>query len=149
MARTGEQREDKCSKPPAGKFTSFTPLTAPIDQVLLQIKDEGALTFPGKLKGDPNKRSKDKYCHFHHDHGHDTADRYDLKQQIETLIKQGKLQRFVSKERTNPPQEWAPQRENENPRPPIGDIRMIVRGTTAIGSSKKVRKTYLRMVQNV
>ena len=105
MARTGEQWEDKCSKPPAGKFTSFTPLTAPIDQVLLQIKDEGALTFPGKLKGDPNKRSKDKYCHFHHDHGHDTADRYDLKQQIETLIKQGKLQRFVSKERTDPSQE--------------------------------------------
>ena len=105
MARTEEQREDKRSKPPAGKFTSFTPLTALIDQVLMQIKDEGALTFPGKLKGDPNKKSRDKYCHFHHDHGHDTADRYDLKQQIENLIKQGKLQRFVNKERTDPPQE--------------------------------------------
>ena len=104
MARTEEGQEDKRSKPSAGKFTSFTPLTAPIDQVLMQIKDEGALTFPGKLKGDPNKRSRDKYCRFHHDHGHDTADRYDLKQQIEALIKQGKLQRFVSKERTDPPQ---------------------------------------------
>ena len=31
MARTGERREDRCSKPPTGKFTSFTPLTAPID----------------------------------------------------------------------------------------------------------------------
>ena len=35
MARTGERREDKHSKPPTGKFTSFTPLTAPIDQVLM------------------------------------------------------------------------------------------------------------------
>ena len=70
MARTGEQREDKRSKPSTRKFTSFTPLTAPIDQVLMQIKDEEALTFPGKLKGDPNKRSRDKYCHFHSDHGH-------------------------------------------------------------------------------
>ena len=104
MARTGEGQEDKRSKPSVGKFTSFTPLTAPIDQVLMQIKDEGALTFPGKLKGDPNKRSRDKYCRFHHDHGHDTTDCYDLKQQIEALIKQGKLQRFVSKERTDPPQ---------------------------------------------
>ncbi|XP_050248893.1 uncharacterized protein LOC126696152 [Quercus robur] len=103
MARIGEWREDKRSKPPAGKFTSFTPLTTSIDQVLIQIKDEGALTFPGKLKGDPNKRSRDKYYHFHRDHGHDTADCYGLKQQIEVLIRQGKLQRFVSKERVDPP----------------------------------------------
>ena len=87
MARTGEQREDRCCKLPIGKFTSFTPLIAPIDQVLMQIKDEGALTFPGKLKGDPNKRSRDKYCRFHRDHDHDTVDYYDLKQQIEALTK--------------------------------------------------------------
>ena len=76
---------------------------APIDQVLMQIKDEEALMFPGRLKGDPNKRSRDKYCRFHHDHGHDTVDSYDLKQQIEALIRQGKLQRFVRKQRTDPP----------------------------------------------
>ena len=68
----------------------------------MQIKDEGTLTFPGKLKGDPNKRSKDKYYCFHRNHEHDTANYYDLKQQIETFIKQGKLQKFVSKERTDP-----------------------------------------------
>jgi len=45
----------------------------------MQIKDEGALTFPGKLKGDPNKRSRDKYCRFYHDHNHNTSDYYDLK----------------------------------------------------------------------
>ena len=102
MARIKERRDDRRSKPPAGRFTSFTPLTAPIDQVLMQIKDEGALTFLGKLKGDPNKWSRDRYCRFHHDHGHETADYYDLKQQIEALIKQGKLHKFVSRERTNP-----------------------------------------------
>ena len=74
MARTGEGQEDKRSKPSARKFTSFTSLIAPIDQVLMQIKDEGALTFPCKLKGDPNKRSRDKYCRFHRDHVHDIAD---------------------------------------------------------------------------
>ena len=74
----------------------------------MQIKDEGALTFHGKLKGDLNKRSRDKYCHFHRDHVHDIADYYDLKQQIEALIRQGKLQRFVNKERADPPQEQVP-----------------------------------------
>ncbi|XP_075665876.1 uncharacterized protein LOC142635628 [Castanea sativa] len=115
MARVGERREDRRSKPPTGRFTNFTPLTTPIDQVLMQIKDEGALTFPGKLKGDPNKRPRDKYYRFHRDHGHDTADCYDLKQQIEALIRQGRLQR----------------------------------GTASAGSSKKARKTYLRMVQSI
>ena len=76
-------------------------MNALIDQVLMQIKDEGTLTFPRKLKSDPSKRSRNKYCRFHCDHDYDTADCYDLKQQIEALIREGKLQKFVSKERTN------------------------------------------------
>ena len=103
MARIGKWRKDRCSKPLAGKFTRFTPSTASIDQVLMQIKDEGALTFPSKLKGDPNKRSKEKYYRFHCDHSHNTANCYDLKQKIEAFIRQGKLQRFVSKKRADPP----------------------------------------------
>ena len=78
--RTGDGREEKRPKPPGGRFTSFTPLNALLDQVLMQIKDEGSLTFPEKLKSDPTTRSRNKYCRFHHDHGHDTADCYDLKQ---------------------------------------------------------------------
>ena len=108
-ARTGDQRDKRRSKPSGGRFISFTPLTTPIDQVLMQIKDEEVLTYPGKLKRDPNRQSKDKYCRFHRDHGHDTADCYDLKQQIEALIKQGKLQKFVGKERLDlPPQKQHP-----------------------------------------
>ena len=77
-------------------------------------------------------------------------DCYDLKQQIEALIREGRLQKFVSKERTDTNlREQAPRQDNEHLRPPIGDIRMIVRGTATTGSSRKARKTYLRMVQNV
>ena len=148
--KTGDRRDERHPKPPGGRFTNFTPLNAPLDQVLMQIKDEGTLTFLGKLKSDPTKRSRNKYYRFHRDHGHDTADCYDLKQQIEALIKEGKLQKFVSKERTDPNlRELALQQENDHPRPPIEDIRMIVGGTATTGSSKKARKTYLRMVQNV
>ena len=78
--RMGERRDERRLKPSGGRFTSFTPLNAPLDQVLMQIKDEGTLTFPGKLKSDPSKRSRNKYCRFHHDHSHDTVGCYDLKQ---------------------------------------------------------------------
>ena len=46
-------REDRRSKPPVGRFANFTPLTGPTNQVLMQIKDDTALTWPDKLKGDP------------------------------------------------------------------------------------------------
>ena len=146
ITRSGDRKEDRHSKPPTRRFTSFTSLTAPINQFLMQIKDKGALTFPDKLKGDPNKRPRDKYCCFHCNYGYDTSDCYDLKQQIEALIRQRKLQRFVGKEKKDPPQEQVARRENGHPRPPIRDIR---RGITASGSSKKARKTYFRMVQNI
>ena len=112
----------------------------------MQIKDDTTLTWPGKLKGDPSKRSREKYFHFHRDHGHDTSECYDLKQQIETFIRQGKLPRFVNKERADPPQEQVARMDNEHLRPPIRDIRMIIGGTTVSGLSKKARKTYFRMV---
>ena len=51
-----------------------------------------------KMKGDPNKHNKNKYCRFHRDHGHDTDECYDLKQQIENLIRQGKLRHFVGRD---------------------------------------------------
>ena len=72
-------RKTDVPSPPTRKFTNFTPLTTPIDQVLTHIKDEETLTFPGKLKGDPSKRSRDKYYCFHRDHRHDITDYYDLK----------------------------------------------------------------------
>jgi len=45
------------------------------------------LTWPDKLKGNPNKRPSNKYYYFHRDHRHNTSECYDLKQQIEALIK--------------------------------------------------------------
>ena len=72
------RRTGAINPPLEGSQVSPT-LTAPIDQVLMQIMDERDLTFPVKLKGDPSKRPRDKYRCFHRDCGHDTSDCYDLK----------------------------------------------------------------------
>ena len=99
--RQEESRQERGQKMArTGWFTSFTPLNTSIDQILTQIKDEGALTFPGKRKGDLSKGSRDKYYRYHRDHGHDMSKCYDLKQQIEAFNRQGKLQRFIGNEGT-------------------------------------------------
>ena len=97
------------------------------------------------MKGDPNKRNKNKYCRFHRDHGHDTDKCYDLKQQIENLIRQGKLRHFVGRDHKD---EKLKAKMEESSRPPLGEIRVIIGGTST-GQTSKSKKTYLKVVQNV
>ena len=109
-AQTCDKRDERRSRPLLGRMTNFTPFNAPLDQGLMQIRDDPALAWPDKLKGDPNKRPRNKYCRFHCDHGHDTSNCYDQKQLIKALIRQGKLQQFVGRERAgeNPPKDQEP-----------------------------------------
>ena len=111
----------------------------------MQIKDDPSLKWPEKMKGNPKKHNKNKYCRFHGDHEHDTNECYDLKQQIKNLIRQGKLKNFLGRDHKD---EKFKGNVEEPSRPPLGEIRVIVGGTSAMQSSKS-RKTYLKVVQNV
>jgi BarA-like signal transduction histidine kinase len=118
----------------------------------MQIRTDPVLKWPGKLLTDPDKRPRDKYCRFHRDHGHNTEDCYDLKRQIEELIKQGNLPRFIEKgQREGRPQGARQQRPpgEAPPRPPLGEIHVITRGMAAGGTSRSSRKAYARQIHNV
>ena len=68
-----------------------------LTKILTQIKDEHHLNWPRPLHSSPNIRDKNKYCRFHKDHGHNMEDCRDLKEQVEELIRKGKLQIYVKK----------------------------------------------------
>ena len=70
-----KRREDKNPRP-----MKFTPLVIPVDQILIEIRDEPSLKGPRPLHSSPNIRDKRKYRRFHKDHGHYTEDCRDLKE---------------------------------------------------------------------
>ena len=117
----------------------------PLEQVLMQIKDDPSLKWPEKMKGDPNKRNRNKYCCFHRDYRHDTDECFDLKKQIENLIRQEKLRNFLGRDHKD---EKLKGKVEESSRPQLGEIRVIIGGTST-GQSSKSRKTYLKVVQNI
>jgi hypothetical protein len=146
-----ETPERKRTTAPPVKFNSFTQLNTPIDKLLLQIQDDPSLRWPGKIRSDPNSRPKNLYCRFHRDHGHLTEDCVALKEQVETLIRQGKLQKYVSRPSNNrltkPP---VRKEQTENNRfGPVGEIRTITGGLASGGTSRASRKAYARQVHNI
>ena len=111
----------------------------------MQIKDNPSLKWLEKMKGDPNKSNRNKYYHFHRDHGHDTDECFDLKQQIENLIRQRKLRNFLGRDHKD---EKLKGKIEESSRPPLGEIRVIIGGSST-GQSSKSKKAYLKVVQSI
>ncbi|XP_059663886.1 uncharacterized protein LOC132309611 [Cornus florida] len=131
------------------RYTNYTPLNMPIDQVFLQIQDEPYLKWPPKLKSDPARRPRDKYCRFHKDHGHATEDCFDLKDQIETLIRMGHMRKFImGNDRTDVNLPKAGRDNRLRDQQPMGEIRVIAGGCAGGGELSSARKAYARRMRN-
>ena len=95
---------------------------------------------------------KRKYCRFYKDHGHYTEDCRDLKEQIEELIRKGKLQKFVKKgdssRAKDDNQHEVSQKDEDHmpfhPQSAIGEIKTITRGPSTGRSFKSLKKSYQR-----
>ncbi|GFS31826.1 hypothetical protein Acr_00g0019390 [Actinidia rufa] len=140
---------------PARYNQYFTPLNTSLDQVLYEIKEDPALKWPGRMRSPPEKRPKNKWCRFHQDHGHETEDCYDLKQQVENLIKQGRLGRFIAWGRPDKKRDHSPQRverrsleKEKGNQQPIGEIKVISGGFAGGGESSCSRKKHAREIRN-
>jgi hypothetical protein len=69
-----------------------------------------------------------------------------LKEQIKTLIRQGKLQKYVGR----PPKVQGPKEQTENCRPrPVGEIQTIIGGPASGGTLRASKKSYARQIHNI
>ena len=106
-----------------------------------------------------NVRDKNRYCRFHKDHGHNTKDYRNLKEQIEELIWKGKLQKYVKKGEPsrfkdgNKSQHESTSMDEDHPfQPPqnvIGEIMTIAGGPFIVGSFRSLKKACQRQVNSV
>lgn len=114
---------------PAGKFQQYAPLVATIDHVLNQISGRGLLKDPPPFRTDRSRRNQNKYCNFHKDVGHDNKDYIQLQDQIENLVHEGHLCKFVEQILT--PARHYPNQTSQNNKPPRSPPPPRVRGNDA------------------
>jgi hypothetical protein len=73
----------------------WTLLNTSLSTVFKEARKDPDFKSPPKMRTPPAKRSSQKYCEYHCDHGHRTEECLSLKREIEMFIRQGKLKKFV------------------------------------------------------
>ncbi|GFY87765.1 hypothetical protein Acr_05g0014040 [Actinidia rufa] len=126
--------------PPRRPEFNLPSLNTPVAQVLSEIKHEEFIKWPGKIKTDPQRRNRNKYCEFHRDHGHNTEDCFQLREQIADLIKRGYLRKYI----TDRPPPSSPERKYGDNRPTAGNIQTIHGGFGSGGCLTSSRKKHAR-----
>ena len=100
----------------------------------MEVREQ--LPRPERMRTHPGKRNPNKFCLYHRDHGHDTEECIQLQDEIEELIRRGRLNRFIRRRpegrgdrpRALPPPELQKREEQPGDRPPIGTIDSIAGG---------------------
>ncbi|RWW53535.1 hypothetical protein BHE74_00039977, partial [Ensete ventricosum] len=63
------------------------------------IREKGLLKSSNRMRTRAEEWDRGCYCRFHRYYVHDTEECYDLKNQIEDLIRHGHLDRYIRKSR--------------------------------------------------
>lgn len=76
------------------RFTNYTTLSASRPEVYLATYQDVPYRKPPPIRKERSERDINKFCCFHGDYGHDTNECNHLKDEIEFLLRSGKLTKF-------------------------------------------------------
>ncbi|XP_052204085.1 uncharacterized protein LOC127809363 [Diospyros lotus] len=93
------------------QFNHYTRLTQPRSAILAAIEGSGLIKFPKKVD-QPIGKNHDEYCRYHRTCGNSNDQCQQLKNQIEMLVREEHLRRYVREEEGN---NKKPQRREERP----------------------------------
>ncbi|GAV74580.1 hypothetical protein CFOL_v3_18060 [Cephalotus follicularis] len=136
---------------PIPSYNNFAPLLDTRTRILAVEQDKVPFQWPEKLRSPAENRNVEKYYRYHRDHGHDTEEYRQLKNQIEDLIRKGHLRKYVDRDapqgRREKRREEAPRQQEEREeqqQQPRGVIHTISGGVASGGDHKNARKAYGR-----
>ena len=98
----------------------------------MQVEGKNLLCNPCPMRAPVEKRNMTKYCKFHKDWGHDTAECFQLRDRIEALIQEGYLQEYISelvnsgRHNVNAPRDMAPSKNASMSNPNDGFLTKSV-----------------------
>ena len=98
---SGKERKD-VKKTRHFKPSDFTPLTNTPENIFFATKDAIEYPKPPEMKLGKNVVHNGRFCRFHNQHGDDTNECRHLKNLIEELLRQNKLQQYVKRNRSDP-----------------------------------------------
>ncbi|XP_052203187.1 uncharacterized protein LOC127808657 [Diospyros lotus] len=172
LGRATKRSDDRREKHrPRWDSAGFTPLNAPRAEILATIEGKDYLKKPRPMKAPSDKRNRSKYCRFHRDHGHDTEECHQLKEEIQELINRGFLRSYVAKtgdsqgrkdrrsrsrsppkrdraeDRNRAQRERSHRREDDHPQPPI--FHTLAAGEVPVMKDEKSNATRLKRSRNV
>ncbi|XP_038685745.1 uncharacterized protein LOC119985528 [Tripterygium wilfordii] len=131
--RREKQSSKKIDQGPISRYSSYTPLKNSLHNILLKVGNRDIVKWPKKIRALAAKRTSDKCCLFHKDHGHNTEDCRHLKDENESLIRRGYLRQ---------------RRRDRSPRHQkgtVGTIGVIVGGLAAGGENSSVKRAYTQI----
>ncbi|XP_024018991.1 uncharacterized protein LOC112090900 [Morus notabilis] len=143
-ASTG-QGDTKRPKPQ--KYDAYTPLTIGIEEIYHEISHLHVQCRPPPLKFDPVRRNQSKYCRFHGESKHTTTECFDLRDEVERLIQEGRLSEYRADRRGNNSRRNNVRREGQrqnHPLEPVSVIRIIFGGPYIGGTSHCAQNEYVR-----
>ncbi|XP_024020313.1 uncharacterized protein LOC112091305 [Morus notabilis] len=85
------------------RYDSYHELTVGVEEVFNQVGRRNLLRRPVPMRTDPSRRNQKKFCRFHGDVNHHSNDCTDLKDEIDRVICEGRLQEFKA--------EWRPRND--------------------------------------
>ncbi|XP_016185893.1 uncharacterized protein LOC107627572 [Arachis ipaensis] len=144
------KKEDQPTKKPR-KYHNYTPLRVSLVDVYREICNTEKIPPPRPIK---HKRggSRTEYCEYYRIYGHSTNDCFDLKNVIEKLAREGRLDRFLANKADEPRKRRTDEEVGRAERPhhtPERHIHMINGGFAGGVISKSSRKRHLKEVYHV
>ncbi|KAL2227192.1 UNVERIFIED_CONTAM: Retrovirus-related Pol polyprotein from transposon [Sesamum indicum] len=79
------------------KYQKYTPLNTTRAKALLMLERKDVLRWPKPTRVTPARKNSHKYCRFHRERGHNTDECYQLKDEIERLIRQGYFRDLIAR----------------------------------------------------